>query len=89
MQAHFTIKKVDVPKFLAVHGLVHCFELPGTTGLRRATRELSMQNTDLGEPVGAWTSIVVDRKKTPTVLFAFHDETDAVRAKLILVEHMT
>lgn len=73
-------------EILREQGFSVMIELPGTRELREATNTLVKMNASLGEPAGPWTAVIVDRKKVPTVVFAFKQSADAVRARLILSE---
>jgi hypothetical protein len=64
--------------------LPHWFEITASEELKANTRFLFNDRAQRGEKSEPWTAYIIDRRKKPTVLFAFSDDREAVRARLIL-----
>lgn len=64
--------------------LPHWFEITASEDLKANTRTLFELRANEGETSEPWTAYIIDRKKNPTVLFAFSDDKEAIRARLIL-----
>lgn len=84
-QADFAVSKETAFAALKGHGFHHQIILRGTNRLRETTGELAryLKDADV-PPFKPWLTITVDRKRKKTVVFAFQELNDAVRAGLIL-----
>ena len=83
-EANYALKKSDALTVLESQGYATIIEIRGTSRLRESTKQLCDLIRDYEEKTLPWTAFISDRKRVPTVVFAFQNQNDAVRARLIL-----
>ncbi len=84
MGADYALKKSTALEVLDRKGYGIIIELRGTQRLRDSTIALCGLIRDYGEITQPWTAFIADRKRVPTVVFAFQNQNEAVKARLVL-----